>query len=81
MTYTLVRLAAGSYDVVLDGSVVASLVRDPHPGTRLPKWHVELLEWMSSGAPPAPFLKPIHTFPSYLAAADWLGVVSETSND
>jgi hypothetical protein len=42
MGYTLERLAPGSYDVVLDGDVVASLVRSGQ--TSDPTWTAELLE-------------------------------------
>jgi hypothetical protein len=42
MGYTFERLAPGSYDVVLDGHVVASLVRSGQ--TSDATWTAELLE-------------------------------------
>jgi hypothetical protein len=47
MVYTLERLAPGSYDVVLDGTIVASLVRSGQ--TSDATWTVELLEDMPQG--------------------------------
>ena len=47
MAYTLSHLAPGSYDVVLDGRVVASLVRSGQ--TSDATWTVELLEDMPQG--------------------------------
>jgi len=40
MTYRLVRLAPGSYDLELDGEIIASVVRDGERGG----WSVELLD-------------------------------------
>jgi hypothetical protein len=74
MAYTLVPLAPGAYDVLLDGEVIASLVREVQSGRRSPNWHIELLEWAPGAAPPAPFLEPTHVFPNFAAALDWLGV-------
>jgi hypothetical protein len=53
MTYTLARLAPGSYDVLLDGVIIASLVRSGE--THNAAWTVELLEDVPSWGMPAPF--------------------------
>ncbi|WP_018261833.1 hypothetical protein [Methylobacterium sp. WSM2598] len=74
MTYTLVPLAPGSYDVLLDGEIIASLVRDVQPHRRSRDWHIELLTWSPGVTPPVPFLNPVHTFSSFPAALEWLGV-------
>jgi len=71
MGYTLERLAPGSYDVVLDGRVVASLVRSGR--TSDATWTAELLEDMPQGQRPAPFTQQEHTL-SLEEARAWLGV-------
>jgi hypothetical protein len=70
MTYELSRLAPGSYDVLLHGAVVASLVRSGQ--TETATWTVELLEEMLPGDMPAPFTEPEHTFASLAEARQWL---------
>jgi hypothetical protein len=70
MTYVLSQLAPGSYDVLLDGTVVASLVRSGHTATAA--WTVELLEEILPGDMPAPFTEPEHTFESLDDARRWL---------
>jgi hypothetical protein len=71
MTYTLSRLAPGSYDVVLDGRIVASLVRSG--STEKATWTAELLEDVPSWKMPAPFKEPEHSFASLEEARAWLG--------
>jgi hypothetical protein len=71
MSYTLERLAPGSYDVVLDGRVVASLVRSGQ--TSDATWTAELLEDMPQGQRPAPFTEQEHAFSSLEEARAWLG--------
>ncbi len=71
MTYTLSLLAPGSYDVLLNGVVIASLVRD---GTKAPTiWTAELLENMHPRRRPAPFTEAEHEFGSLEEAKKWLG--------
>jgi hypothetical protein len=69
LTYKLIRLAPGSYDVFLDGVVVASLVqaRDDRP-----VWVAELLLDLPIGERPAPFKRLEHTFTSLEEAIAWL---------
>ncbi len=71
MTYTLSRLAPGSYDVLLDGVILARLVRsgDHHS----PTWTVELLVDLPPEERPAPFTGVEHTFGSLEEAQNWLG--------
>ena len=71
MTYRLSRLAPGSYDVLLDGVIIASLVRsgDPHHAT----WTAELLVNLPHSKRPAPFTETEHTFSSLEEARQWLG--------
>jgi hypothetical protein len=72
MTYRLSRLAPGSYDVLLNGVVIASLVRS---GTsENATWTVELLADLPPEESPTPFIQPEHTFTSLREAQRWLGV-------
>jgi hypothetical protein len=71
MTYTLSRLAPGSYDVLLDGVVVASLVRSGSKESVT--WTAELLTDGPSWKRPAPFTEPEHSFGSLEEARKWLG--------
>jgi hypothetical protein len=74
MPYTLVRLAPGSYDVLLNGVIVASLVRsgDTHDAT----WTAKLLVDLPSDERPAPFTEIEHTFGSLEEAQRWLGIIT-----
>jgi hypothetical protein len=71
MPYALHRLASGSYDLNLDGTVVGSVTRDITRGGVVKGWDVELL----SAAPPlpAPFTQEAHRFETLEAAIAWLG--------
>jgi hypothetical protein len=71
MAYKLSQLAPGSYDVVLNGVIIASLVRSGH--TPESTWTAELLVDMSAEERPAPFTGPEHTFGSLGEAQRWLG--------
>ncbi len=71
MTYTLSRLAAGSYDVLLDGVIIASLVRSGE--TSNATWTAELLTDLPSWKRPTPFIDAEHTFGSLEEAQKWLG--------
>ncbi len=72
MSYTLSHLAPGSYDVVLDGTIVASLVRSG-PSSEA-TWTAELLEDLPQELRPAPFTEQGHAFSSLEEARAWLGV-------
>ncbi|HEV2603768.1 MAG TPA: hypothetical protein VGU24_08935 [Microvirga sp.] len=69
-SYTLERLAPGSYDVVLDGRVVASLVRSG-PSSEA-TWTAELLEDLPPEGRPAPFTAQEHRFGTLEEARLWL---------
>jgi hypothetical protein len=71
MAYKLSQLAPGSYDVVLNGVIIASLVRSGH--TREPTSTAELLVDVPPEDRPAPFTGPEHTFGSLGEAQRWLG--------
>lgn len=74
MTYALHRLAPGSYDLVLNGEIVGSVVREIAAGGD-PVWHAELLDDPPPAKRPHPFSKIDHTFGSLQAVTMWLGVV------
>jgi hypothetical protein len=75
MTYRLTKLAPGSYDVWLNGTIVASLVRSGQ--TDDARWTVELLDEFEPGEMPTPFTAPEHTFASLEEARVWLGASAE----
>jgi hypothetical protein len=71
MTYTLTQLAAGSYDIYLNGEVVGAVVRG---GTRIsPVWIAELLYDMPAEDMPAPFKEVEREFLSFQELRLWLG--------
>ncbi len=71
MPDTLRRLAAGSYDLPLDGDVVGNVVRSLSKGGDVQGWYAELLE----AAPPlpAPFTQEAHRFDTLDDTLAWLG--------
>jgi hypothetical protein len=72
MAYKLSRLAPGSYDVLLDGEIIASLVRSGQ--SQDATWTAELLEDLPPGERPTPFVEPEHQFGSLEEAQKWLEV-------
>jgi hypothetical protein len=71
MTYKLSRLAPGSYDVLLNGVIIASLVRSGE--TNSATWTAELLIDLPPEERPSPFTEMEHTFGSLEEAQKWLG--------
>jgi hypothetical protein len=71
MTYRLSRLASGSYDVLLNGVIIASLARSGE--TDNATWTAELLVDIPPEERPAPFTEMEHTFGSLEEAQKWLG--------
>lgn len=70
MPYTLKRLAPGSFDLLLNGQIVGSLVRDVSRDGHEGDWTAETL---SDSPPfPAPFENETHQFRTLSAAAAWL---------
>jgi len=71
MTYSLIQLAPGAFDLLLNGEVVASIVRN---GPYQPyTWTAELLEDVPPDHRPAPFTEIEHIFASLEDLCDWLG--------
>jgi hypothetical protein len=71
VTYKLFRLAAGSYDVLLNGVTIANLVRNGR--TDAASWTAELLMDLPQGERPAPFTEMEHSFGSLEDVQNWLG--------
>jgi hypothetical protein len=70
MTYRLIQLAPGSYDLLLGDVIVASVVRS---SSRKPViWTAELLEDTPSSHRPAPVAKAEHDFASFSELCAWL---------
>lgn len=72
MNYTLHRLAPGSYDLVLSGEIVGSVVRELRTGIDAPIWHAELLGDPPPERRPHPFSRIDHAFGSLDAVVIWL---------
>lgn len=72
--YSVERLAPDSYDVLLDGALVASLVRDTDGSGATREWLLDLLDEASTAARPALVIAQQHTFASRAAALAWLGI-------
>jgi hypothetical protein len=69
--YRLLKLASGSYDVLLNGVIIASLVRNG--STSDAPWTAELLIELPQEEMPEPFTAPEHRFASLKEASLWLG--------
>jgi hypothetical protein len=72
MTYRLTKLAPGSYDILLNGVIIAGLVRTN--ARYRTKWTAELLVNLPRKERPSPFTEQEHDFPSLADACTWLGV-------
>jgi hypothetical protein len=71
MAYHLIQLAPGAYDLLLNNTFVASVVRN---GSRQPyTWTAELLEDLPRSRRPAPFREIEHDFTSLDELCAWLG--------
>lgn len=81
MAYTVEQLAPGSYDVLLDGVVIAALVRVISRSGPSDLWQVELLDEMPASERPAPFTSQWRTFESQAAALEWLGIPKIDAED
>lgn len=80
MIYALHRLAPGSYNLVLGGEVVGSVVQEVRNGTSDAIWHAELLDDPTPEKRPPPFSRVDHTFGSLQAVTVWLGGAGIISN-
>ena len=74
MTYRLVKLAPGAYDIFRGEEVIASLVRQ---GEHSRRWTAELLAELPPAQRPAPFRTASQDFDSLEQACTWLGAEVE----
>jgi hypothetical protein len=79
MTYSLIQLAPGAYDLLLNGQVMGSVVRAGHRSTNT-TWTAELLEDLPRTKRPAPFKKIEHDFATLEEVCAWLGNPPVQSN-
>ena len=79
MTYSLIQLAPGAYDLLLHGDLVGSVVRTG-TGNKNTSWTAELLEDPPQGKRPTPFKEVEHSFPTLEALCEWLGNPEVKSN-
>jgi len=77
MPNRLSKLAAGSYDVILNGVIIASLVWTDMGAHR--RWTAELLVDLPPEERPPPFTAPEHDFATLEEACRWLGVSVESA--
>jgi hypothetical protein len=80
MPYTLHRLAAGSYDLLLDGIVMGGVVRDITADGDVRRWRAELLEDLPPSKRPPPFAEIEHRFDSLEEILAWLGDAAISNN-
>lgn len=79
MSYRLIQLAPGAYDLLLDDKIIASVVRN---GSRRPyTWTAELLEDLPQTERPSPFQEIGHDFASLDEVCAWLGHPPVRSNN
>jgi len=79
MTYSLIQLAPGAYDLLLNDRIVGSIVRTGYR-SKDTSWTAELLEDLPRGRRPAPFREVEHTLPTLEAVCEWLGNPEVKSN-
>ena len=72
MTYSLIQLAPGAYDLLLNDELMGSVVRSGYRTTDT-IWTAELLEDLPVGKRPAPFKEIEHSFPTLEGVCEWLG--------
>ncbi len=79
MTYCLIQLAPGAYDLLLNDKVMGSIVRIGY-SSKNTSWTAELIEDLPRRQRPAPFSEVEHNFPTLEALCEWLGNPEVKSN-
>jgi hypothetical protein len=79
MTYSLIQLAPGAYDLLLNGELMGCVVRTG-TGSKNTSWTAELLEDLPHNKRPAPFKEIEHQFPNLEEICAWLGNPDVKSN-
>ena len=72
MSYTIYRLASGSYDLLLDGALIGGVVRETS-SDQATGWRAELLEDLPQAQRPKPFTQVEHHFETFGDVMSWLG--------
>lgn len=72
MTYSLIELPPGAYDLSLNDEVMGSIVRTGHRSSTT-MWTAELLEDLPKRERPIPFSEVEHHSPTSEALCEWLG--------
>ncbi|GJE42270.1 hypothetical protein [Methylobacterium soli] len=80
MPYALHRLAAGSFDLLLDGTVMGSVVRDITADGEVRHWRAELLDDLPPLQRPQPFTEIEHRFDTLEEVLAWLGDAQIANN-
>ncbi|WP_114948926.1 hypothetical protein [Microvirga calopogonii] len=78
MSYSLIQLAPGAYDLLLEDEIIGSVVRSGSRGDTV--WTAELIEERPEGERPAPFIGIEHSFPTLQEVCGWLGYPEIKSN-
>lgn len=73
MSYSLTKLAPGSYDILVDGKIIGGIVRGGTP--HAPVWIAELLYDLPPERRPVPFIELEHEFTSLEAVCAWLDIL------
>ena len=71
--YAVHRLAAGSFDLLLNGKIIGGVVRNVGATGDPQGWRAELLTHLPVKKFPSPFTRPEHLFISLGEALTWLG--------
>jgi phosphatidylserine/phosphatidylglycerophosphate/cardiolipin synthase-like enzyme len=79
MTYSLIQLTPGAYDLLLKGEIIGSVVRAVHRRNST-VWAAELLEELPPSKRPAPFKDVEHQFQALEELCVWLGSPEVESN-
>ncbi|WP_404295232.1 hypothetical protein ACD578_27700 (plasmid) [Microvirga sp. RSM25] len=79
MTYRLIQLAPGAYDLLLNSEVIGSVVKSGYRSTNT-TWTAELLEDLPRRKRPAPFIEIEHSFLTLEDLCGWLGSPQVKSN-
>jgi hypothetical protein len=72
MTYSLIQLAPGAYDLFLNGDLMGNVVR-VGVGSKNTSWTAELLEDLLPSRQPIPFVEIEHKFRTLEELCEWLG--------
>ena len=79
MTYSLIQLAPGAYDLLLNGEIIGSVVRTGYRSTNT-TWTAELLDDLPQAERPNPFKDTEHDFATLEDVCAWLGDPPVQSN-